>query len=188
MGRATRSFVGRGRELEELAGGIEDARAGRGGLWFVTGEPGIGKSRLLEEAARVAADRDVHVLWGRCWEAGGAPAFWPFIQVLRALLRIGGELAASLQPYAFELAELLPELRDGEHARASSPLPPEQARFRLLDALSRALCDAASRAPLFLLLEDLHAADPSSLVLLDFVSQALRGAPLLVIGSYREAD
>ena len=43
------------------------------------GEPGIGKSRLLEEAARGAADRDVHVLWGRCWEAGGAPAYWPFI-------------------------------------------------------------------------------------------------------------
>ncbi|HMI92106.1 MAG TPA: AAA family ATPase [Polyangiales bacterium] len=184
----SRSFVGRGRELEELASAIDDAQHGRGSLWLVTGEPGIGKSRLLEEVARGAADRDVNVLWGRCWEAGGAPAYWPFIQVLRALQRVSVDAEASLAPYAIELAELLPELRASVQARGSSPLPPEQARFRLMDAVARGLCDASSHAPLLLLLEDLHAADPSSVLLLDFLSQLLRDAKLLVIGSYREAD
>ena len=180
--------MGRTRELEELSTAIDDARAGRGSLWLITGEPGIGKSRLLEEAARGAADRDVHVLWGRCWEAGGAPAYWPFIQVLRALTRVHPQVEASFAPYALELAELLPELRPRAEGRGSSPLPPEQARFRLMDALARALCDASAHAPLLVLLEDLHAADPSSLLLLDFLSQLLRGARVLVIGSYREAD
>ena len=81
------ALCGRERELEQLAGGVESARAGKGGAWLIGGEPGIGKSRLLEELANRASRAEVDVLWGRAWEAGGAPAYWPWLEVLRALLQ-----------------------------------------------------------------------------------------------------
>jgi predicted ATPase len=87
--QATRGdlFVGRDSELEELAAGLEDARKGQGRLFLLSGEPGIGKSRLVDEFTRRSVDRHVRVLWGRCWEAGGAPAYWPWVQLLRSSLR-----------------------------------------------------------------------------------------------------
>src|SRR5262249_41066617 len=81
--RATRPLGGRERELRELRTGLVDAISGRGRLFLVVGEPGIGKTRLVEELATEAARRGVQVLWGRAWEGGGAPAYWPWIQMLR---------------------------------------------------------------------------------------------------------
>ena len=80
-------FVGRERELNELIAGLDDACAGRGRLVLLVGEPGIGKSRLAEELIAQAEGRGVQVLIGRCWEAGGAPAYWPWTQSLRGLTR-----------------------------------------------------------------------------------------------------
>src|SRR6266852_3313724 len=77
-------FVGREREMEVLLAGLEDAVAGRGRLVVIAGEPGIGKSRLADEFAAKAKARGVQVLWGRCWEAGGAPAYWPWVHSLRS--------------------------------------------------------------------------------------------------------
>src|ERR671935_82869 len=81
------AFVGRETELAELMAGLDDALAGRGRLFLVVGEPGIGKSRLAEEVMRHARARGARVLVGRCWEAGGAPAHWPWVQALRAARR-----------------------------------------------------------------------------------------------------
>jgi DNA-binding SARP family transcriptional activator len=78
------AFVGRGRELAELMTGLDDAFGGRGWLFLLVGEPGIGKSRLAEELGARARERGARVLVGRCWEAGGAPAYWPWVQSLRA--------------------------------------------------------------------------------------------------------
>ena len=80
-------FVGRQRELGTLLEGLESAVAGRGRLILVGGEPGIGKSRLADELAGMARDRGLGVLWGRGWEDAGAPAYWPWVQALRTLLR-----------------------------------------------------------------------------------------------------
>jgi DNA-binding SARP family transcriptional activator len=80
-------FVGRDSELAELVAGLDDAFAGRGRIFLVVGEPGIGKSRLAEELIAHAAARGARVLVGRCWEAGGAPAYWPWVQSLRTYLR-----------------------------------------------------------------------------------------------------
>src|SRR6266542_3309732 len=85
--RAGGVFVGRERELSELLAGVDDALEGRGRLFLVAGEPGIGKSRLTDELAAQARERGVRVLWGRCWEAGGAPTYWPWVQALRAHVR-----------------------------------------------------------------------------------------------------
>jgi predicted ATPase len=70
--------VGRDREAAELVAGLEDAIGGRGRLFLIAGEPGIGKTWLAEHLAGLATERGIRVLWGGCWEAGGAPPFWPW--------------------------------------------------------------------------------------------------------------
>src|ERR1700746_1946916 len=80
------AFVGRGHELKELDTGLDDARAGRGGFFLVTGEPGIGKSRLAHELAAHAASTGMLVLRAASGEGGGTPAYWSFIQLIRATL------------------------------------------------------------------------------------------------------
>src|SRR5262249_56658431 len=76
-------FVGRERELAELRAGLEDTLAGHGRLFLISGEPGIGKTRLAEQLSSQASEQGVRVLWGRCWEGEGAPAYWPIVQILR---------------------------------------------------------------------------------------------------------
>jgi DNA-binding SARP family transcriptional activator len=80
---AAGTFVAREWELATLEAGLEDALAGRGRLFLLVGEAGIGKSRLADEFAARAKERGALILWGRCWEAGGAPAYWPWVQSLR---------------------------------------------------------------------------------------------------------
>jgi hypothetical protein len=88
LGATAGLLVGRERHLVELWSALDEAVAGRGGLLLLAGEPGVGKTRLAEELAAEAAGRGVLVVWGRGWEGPGAPAFWPWVQVLRA--RVGG--------------------------------------------------------------------------------------------------
>lgn len=156
---------------------------------FVCGEPGIGKTRLLEELAVRASD-EVCVLWGRCWEAGAASAYWPWIQILRDLIEQDAQLPVRLNPYlAAQVAQIVPELATMLPDVPELPrLEPAQARFELLDAVSRVLSEAAGRRPLLLLLEDLHAADASTLGLLEFVGRRLRTAPLAVVATYRAME
>jgi hypothetical protein len=175
-----RIWLGRDPELSELAAGLDDLSRGRGSLFLISGEPGIGKTRLADEAARAAAGRGIPVHWGRVWEAGGAPSYWPFIQILRAACR-----DRELPPvHAAEIAELMPELR----ARHPELPPATHERFQLFDAVASALRTAAAQAPCVLVFDDVHAADPSSLQLLQFLVRDLRSSPLLVIGTYREAE
>src|SRR5690348_1788687 len=110
------ALVGRLSELAQLERALGDAADGRGRLALLAGEPGIGKSRLAAEVARRAAST-MRVVWGRAWEAGGAPPFWPWIQVLRALRR---ELPGIEMPA--EIARLLPEIRGGRSEEHTSEL------------------------------------------------------------------
>jgi DNA-binding SARP family transcriptional activator/tetratricopeptide (TPR) repeat protein len=188
----TRSaFVGRERELAELLGGLDDAFAGRGRLFMLVGEPGIGKSRLAEELIAHARARGGHVLVGRCWEAGGAPAYWPWVQSLRPYVRDtdADTLRSQLRDGAADVAHLLPELRDvlGDLPPAA-PLESEGARFRLFDSMTAFLRSAAADRPLVLVLDDLHAADEPSLLLLRFLARELAESHLLVVGACRNVD
>ena len=140
-------FVGRARELRELEAGLDDSLSGRGTLFLVGGEPGIGKSRLADELASRAATRGARVLWGRCWEAGGAPAYWPWVQSIRSYVRgqERGVLVSQLGSGAAEVAQLIPELHDLlPELQIAPPLDPEGARFRLFDSTSTFLRNAAS--------------------------------------------
>jgi DNA-binding SARP family transcriptional activator/tetratricopeptide (TPR) repeat protein len=188
---ATGVFVGRERELAELLAGLEGALSGRGRLFLISGEPGIGKSRLVDELANRAGLRGAQLLVGRSWEAGGAPAFWPWIQALRTLVRerdperLRSELAAG----APDLAQLLPELRELLPGLPEPPsLDSEGARFRLFDAVASFLRATAETQPLLVVLDDLHAADEPSLLLLQFVARELPSSCLLVVGAYRDVD
>ena len=176
------AFVGRAAELAELVGGLDDAFAGHGRLFLLAGEPGIGKSRLAEALIAAAEERGAHVLVGRCWEAGGAPAYWPWVQSLRAYVRASdaATLRAQLGAGGGELAQIVPELRErlpGLPEPAS--LESEGVRFRLFDATAAFLRAAAEPRPIVLVLDDLHAADASSLLLLQFVARELGVEPHL---------
>ncbi|MGC4093795.1 MAG: AAA family ATPase [Polyangiaceae bacterium] len=176
-----RPFVGRARELSELAAGLEAARSGRGSLFLLAGEAGIGKTRLSDELSQSARDGGFGVYWGRSWEVGGAPAYWPWILVLRGLVRDAARLGLG-ESRVRALSRLLPELGDDAEPPSAEL---DQARFQLFDSVARALHEASLREPLLVVLEDLHAANPSSLALLLFVAQGLRGAALCVVGTYR---
>jgi DNA-binding SARP family transcriptional activator len=185
------AFVGRKRELAELVGGLDDAFAGRGRLFLLGGEPGIGKSRLAEELIAHASARGARILVGRCWEAGGAPAYWPWVQALRPYLRETDPeaLRTQLGREGADLATLLPEVRDLlPDLPAPSAPGSEGARFRLLESVASFLRNAASSAPMALFLDDLHAADAPSLLLLRFVAGQLAGVPILVVGCYRDTE
>src|SRR5262252_6912741 len=110
VGLTDRPFVGRVAEREALAAQLAAARQGGGRVMLVSGEPGFGKTRLVEEAvARVAPGR---VLWGRCQEIEGAPAFWPWTQVLRAYAHAipDERLRRELGDAAAELLRLIPSI------------------------------------------------------------------------------
>src|SRR4051794_32515341 len=93
-------LAGRSTELEQLARLLADAREGAGRIALLSGEPGIGKTRLAEELSRRAADAGFAVAWGRAWEGAGTPAYWPFTQLLRALADTFADaaLASLLEP------------------------------------------------------------------------------------------
>src|SRR5215469_5352509 len=76
-------FIGRRHELAEMRAALGEALSGSGRLLLLSGEPGIGKTRLAEELAREAQARGARVAFGRCWERGGAPAYWPWVQIIR---------------------------------------------------------------------------------------------------------
>lgn len=187
--------VGRDRELGELETALRDASEGRGRLYLVAGDPGVGKTTLCEALQERAATFGAPVHWGRCWEDGGAPAFWPWVQIVRAhaATLTPDELRTTLGAGAEPLAHLVPELRRAlpelEQATTTTAGTPEQHRFALFDALGTLLVAAARQTPpLVVVLDDLHAADEPSLRALRFVARHLRSAPLLLVGTYREAE
>jgi eukaryotic-like serine/threonine-protein kinase len=189
----TTPFVGRAGELAALTADLDAAVGGHGGVVLVAGEPGIGKTRLAEELAARATVRGAVVLWGRCWEGAGAPAFWPWVQVVRGYVQVQAEDLASLRhdlgAGAADIAQLVPAVHDRiPDLPAPPPLEPEAARFRLFDSLAGFLRTAAARRPLVLVLDDLHWADVPSLALLRFMSRELDGTGPLVVGSYRHTE
>ncbi|MEO7435963.1 MAG: AAA family ATPase, partial [Candidatus Binatia bacterium] len=173
-----RPFVGRRRELDLLRGHL-----GSGGLVIVTGDPGIGKTRLAEEFSAHAEEHGAVIRWGRCWEGDGAPAFWPWIQILRDEARSAP--ASGLAAIEQALAELEGRAHEVGHPAALDPGP---SRFRLFDALTNVLVRAAHDQPRVLVLEDLHWADLPSLRLLQFLVRHARSAPLLALVTYRDVE
>jgi len=185
-------FIGRARELAALDAALAHAREGRGRSVMLSGAPGIGKTRIAQQAAENAGAHGVLALWGRCPEEPGAPPYWPWRQLLRQLLArhdaqaveaVAGAAAAQLASLDPTLAARLPP-----HPPQPAPADAAQARFALFDAISGVWQRAAARQPLLLVLDDLHCADVSSLKLLEFVAADAGASRLLLLGTYRDAE
>ena len=171
-------FVGRERQLSELASAIDAAEFGEHVLALIAGEPGIGKSRLVSEVTSRISSR---VLRSACWADDDAPAFWPWRQLLRALHSPGGGEPDPLDAIGRDrrpgLGTDLPETNLGADAR-----------FQLFDSVAEMLAAASLASPLVLVIDDLHWADEASIRLLRFVVRDVRERRLAILGSYRDTD
>jgi hypothetical protein len=158
-------LVGRDRELSALDELLRRAELGDRPVAVITGEPGIGKSRLLDALAQRVQTLGGRVAWGRTSEVGLTPAFWPWLQILTAL---------------DSPDDRAPQLGVDEHAVSTTRL----ARF----AEVAAFLARRAQTPVALLFDDLHAADPSSLQLLEHVLPMLSGKKILVAIAARDGD
>ena len=179
------TFVGRSGELTALCAALRQAAGGDARLALVAGEPGIGKTELARAFAREAGNDGAVVLWGSAWEDGGAPPYWPWVQVLRSYGRQAGAaaLAEAAGPHASILGQLLPEL--GPDPAPAGPA--SGARFALFEAVCAVLDRASRSAPLAVILDDLHAAGRPSALLLRFAAAA-RLSRVLLLATYRTAE
>jgi tetratricopeptide (TPR) repeat protein len=187
-GAETPFFVGREPEIGRLAATVRDAQAGRGRPALLVGEPGIGKTRTVEELASRINMPPERIIWGRSPEQEGAPAYWPWLQILRRHLERSdaARIAAEFGPDAVALSRLLPGL--GERlgvAKAAREGDAAQSRFLLFEAVAATLRRAAAQEPLLLVLEDLHWADETSVNLLLFVAEEMRGARFALVSTCR---
>lgn len=181
-------LVGRERELAALVEHLEAALAAHPRVVLCRGEPGIGKTRMAEELTGLAATRSVPTAWGPAMESSGAPPYWPWRQVLRAVsasvevVKIADEL--KLTP---DLRRLAPEVFDvpgGDRGDSGS----SEDRFRLFDAVARLLSEITASAPWVIVLDDAHRADFGSLLLLQHVVRTLTRQRLLVLVNHRDTE
>ena len=166
------ALVGRQRELSDARSAIEAALSGSGVLVVVTGEAGIGKTRLVDELVRTVAAR---TLWGSCWDDPGTPAFWRWTTVLKDCAGATGIALGD---------ELAPVTGTAEPMGG----PGQQLRLSLFDSVARYLVEAASEQPFVVVLEDLHFADEASLDLLRYLATTLRRQPVAILATYRHPD
>jgi tetratricopeptide (TPR) repeat protein len=160
-------FVGRERELGLLYSLFATAVQGRGSVVVVSGEAGIGKTRLCEEVAARAGHAGLRLVSVRCWADGGAPPLWPWQSILRALCGRDG-------------ADLLASDTGLDHV--------DPDRFARFAAITDLLATVAAERPLCLVVDDAHAADVGALLLVRFVARSLGHLPLAVVLTRRTGE
>lgn len=167
------SLLGRDAELAQLGAALQRARGGAGGVLLVSGDAGVGKTRLLAELT--AREADALVLGGAAGQTGGAP-YGPVVSALRAGLRARPGVLDPAAPLAAHLAMILPEL--GAPAAATD-------RATLVEAIRCALERYARDQPVLMVLDDLHWSDEATLELLAALAEPFGELSVLVVAAYR---
>ena len=177
-------LIGRSTEFATLANAFDEARWGRGRVVAIIGEAGVGKSRLVAELARTAAEHDARVLVGRCYESEQILPFGPWVDALRAgQIVLDDPALVALEPaWRAELARLFPEI-----TVAGLPAPSDDAR-RLFESVTRLVGALSANQPVLLVLEDLHWADEMTLRLLAFLGRRIADRRVLVATTAREEE
>ncbi|MGD8396538.1 MAG: protein kinase, partial [Candidatus Eiseniibacteriota bacterium] len=184
-------LVGRSTELAELRDLWRRAGQGHGHIALVSGEPGVGKTRLARELVAQAQFEGAEVLAGGCYEYDATTPYLPFVEALRAWVQRQDDatLAEKVGPIACELVRLAPEIADRLPGIEEPPrLEPHEERLRLFDSVARFLRTLAAERGLLVWLEDLQWADQGTIALLHDILRHLRDARLLVLGTYREVE
>jgi len=193
MGRGSTRFplVGRDTERSILLQGLDAALAGHGSLVMISGEPGIGKTRLTGDVLAEARRRGFFCLAGHCYEMEGAPPYVPFVEMLEYSARYVPPAAFrhALGDAASAVSKLMPELRRIFSDVTEPPeLPPEQQRRYLFNAYLEFVERSCRNTPIAVVLEDLHWADEPTLMLLQHVAQGSSALPLFMMATYRDVE
>lgn len=178
---AAARLVGRVEELAVVWQAVESALAGHTGLVLVEGEPGVGKTRLVEEVTDAAHRRGAHVVWGNCLEDAGAPSMWPWVRAI-------GTVLDALAPASRE-KWLTSELGYLVESDDRAPAEPEQAdaggQFRLFERVVALLREVSAARPVVLVIDDLQWADVASLQLFGHLAVRLPSG-VAIIGTFRD--
>ncbi len=172
-------LVGRDPEVRQVLAALDESRAAPR-IVLVEGEPGIGKTRLLEELGAEATARGMTVLWGRAFEGGAAPAFWPWLPPLRALV--------AEPPAGLEIGPELRALASSTGANGSAGTGSDRTRYLLFDAVTALVRSAAAERPVVVVLDDIQWADLASLELLTYLSGQLVDSPVLLACTVRQLE
>jgi DNA-binding CsgD family transcriptional regulator len=187
-------LIGRARELAVLKSLIDGARCGHGRIALVSGEAGIGKSRLLAEAKTYAASQGFLLLQGSCFPTDTSCPFAPLLDLLRAFLAhpSTAEAATDLKSFARVLFPILPDLEllfpDPSPSHQLASLNPEQEKRRLFEALTQFFTRQALTQPVLFIVEDVHWSDDISLEYLHYLARRCGGHSLLVLLTYRSEE
>lgn len=184
-------FIGRQPELAVLTAALDDALAGRGQMVMLAGEPGIGKTRLSQELASHAESLGAQVMWGWCYEHVGAPPYWPYVHPIRGYIESADAKLLSIQigSAGAVIAQIVPELREKlPDVGEIPPAEPEQAQFRLFDSVATFFKNVSQDRPLVFIADDLHWADSSSLLMLEFLAREIASSRVLILGTYRDME
>jgi len=184
-------LIDRASEALQLKQHWERAQQARGHLVLLSGEPGVGKTRLAQELISHAQESGATVLHGGCYEYEATTPYLPMVEAFRewAQWRNADQLRAALGATAAEIAKLAPEIEAKLGPLApNAPLSPGEERLRLFDNAARFLRSLAATRGLLLFVDDLHWADQGTLSLLHYVLRYLRNDRVLVLGAYRELE
>jgi predicted ATPase/DNA-binding SARP family transcriptional activator len=183
-------FVGRSKEYALLSNHLREACSGQGRVLLISGEAGIGKSRLVQELLAYARETQGTVLQGRCSDLAVKLAFEPIIQALRySLTQIQTRLKEELAPlWLAEMTKLVPEFLTLTELPVNPALSPEQERHRLFEALTQSLICLGQERPLVLVLDDVHWADSATLDFLPYMAPRIAGQSITLIATYRSEE
>ena len=182
-------LVGRSRESALLRDWWTSVQQGAGRLLLVDGDPGIGKTRLVAELARAVEADGALVLWGRCDEDPVAP-FQPFAEALgRYFQSLSADRISGMPDWQLtELSRLVLRLREYAAVFEEEGGDPDSERFRFFEAVTATLNELSSSGPVLLVIDDLHAADQPTLLLLRHVLQGTDDAKLGVVGMFIDTE